>query len=125
MSATTTPARKVRKVTPADVKAIDDAAREAEVLNGVRAGTDKTGPAKAPVRTATPKADAKPAPEPKKEKTLQEKILRPASATVNAYVAWLKASLGDAEFAKLAKDPERFAAVAMQNYGLWQSVKRG
>jgi hypothetical protein len=121
MTATATPTRKGRKVTPATDA---NAAKEASVLAGVNFA-DKPGPEKAPVRKASGTPKAAPAPKAEKApKTLQEKLTRPASKTVVAYVEWLKGNLGAAEYAKLAKTPDRLAEVALQNYGLYQASKR-
>jgi hypothetical protein len=78
---------------------------------------------KAPKDSRNPAAPAKAAPAKKAPPTATEKILRPASKTVVAYVSWLKAELGPAEWAKLAKDPERLAQVSLTNYGAYRAQK--
>jgi hypothetical protein len=101
---------------------------EAALLAGVRtdpkpakATPAKKTPAKAAAKTPAPAKTAAKTPAP--AKTATEKILRPASKTVVAYVSWLKAELGPAEWAKLAKDPERLAQVSLTNYGAYRAQK--
>jgi hypothetical protein len=90
---------------------------EAALLKGVV--TDPKPAKKTPAKRTPAKAAAK-TPAPAKP---ENKILRPASKTVTAYVSWLKAELGPAEWAKLAKDPERLAQVSLTNYGAYRAQK--
>jgi hypothetical protein len=46
----------------------------------------------------------------------RERLLRPATETVEEYVEWLERELGP-EWDKLARDPVRLAQVSLTNYG--------
>jgi hypothetical protein len=91
-------------------------AAEAALLNGVV----RTDPK--PAKTPKPKTEKAPAPA-KAPVSTTEKMLRPATKTVTGYVSWLKSELGSAEWAKLAKDPERLAQVSLTNYGSYRASK--